>query len=275
MKGASKIILFSILFILSISFISAVPPFETNVNTLEGLQIFYPQLETVKQDAEFKLHVHISNISNGFPLTNDLVDCRLHLYDNTGNHTFESGVMGKDTNTFDHELFITSGNFSRLGEHAFYIWCNNSVLGGEARGTFIVSETGTVLDTAESLIYLILFFGVFLLFALSFYFMVITPYGNDINEKGAVIKISKLKYVKLGLILLAWVLFTWVLNILIGLSDAFASLTMYYGFFGFMFQVMNILALPLGIFIIVVALFEIIRDANIYENIKKFGSSYK
>jgi hypothetical protein len=134
---------------------------------------------------------------------------------------------------------------------------------------------GADIETSESLIYFILAFGVLLLFILSFYFMIITPYGNDINEKGAVIKITKLKYVKLGLILFTWVLFTWFLNILIGLSNNFVSLTMYYGFFGFMFDVMNRLALPLGIVIIVIAFFEIIRDANIYENIKKFGSALR
>jgi hypothetical protein len=105
--------------------------------------------------------------------------------------------------------------------------------------------------------------------------MISTPYGNETNEKGAIIKITKLKYVKLALILLTWVLFTWFLNILIGLSDNFVSLTMYYGFFGFMFDVMNRLALPLGIVIFVIAIFEIVRDANIMGNIKKFGSAYK
>jgi len=135
---------------------------------------------------------------------------------------------------------------------------------------------GAELETSESVLYFILAFGVFLLFGLSFYFMIATPYGNekDVNS-GAVIKITKLKYVKLGFILLTWVLLTWFLNILIGLSDKFVSLTMYYGFFGFIFDMMNNLALPLGVIIIVIAIFEIIRDANIQENIKRFGSSQR
>lgn len=136
-----------------------------------------------------------------------------------------------------------------------------------------ITKTGKTLDTPESLTYFILAFGVLLLFSLSFYFMISTPYGNEVNNNGAVIQVSKLKYVKLALILLTWVLFTWFLNILIGLSDNFVSLTMYYGFFGFIFEVMNRLALPLGIFIIVLCFFEIIRDTNIQKAISKFGSS--
>ena len=103
--------------------------------------------------------------------------------------------------------------------------------------------------------------------------MISVPYGNVRNDKGAVIKLTKLKYVKLGFILLTWVLLTWFLNILIGLSDNFISLTMYYGFFGFIFQTMNNLALPLGIIILVIAFFEIIKDVNIHKAISKFGSS--
>ncbi len=138
-----------------------------------------------------------------------------------------------------------------------------------------ITKTGQTFETPESLTYFILAFGVLLLFLLSFYFLIATPYENEVNKKGAVIKITKLKYVKLGLILLTWVLFTWFLNILIGLSDNFVSLTMYYGFFGFIFQTMNNLAIPLGLVILVISIFEIIRDADLYENIKKLGSAMR
>ena len=158
---------------------------------------------------------------------------------------------------------------------SFFIWCNASTIGGEAKGIFEVSNKKFTIGVDEAIIYIVLSFGVFLLFLLSFYFMFSTPYKNEIDKKGAVIKITKLKYVKLSLILLTWVLFTWFLNILIGLSDNFVGLTIYYGFFGFIFNLMNNLALPLGIVILVIMLFEIIRDSNIMGNIKKFGSSIK
>lgn len=266
---------FVIFFLMAL--VNAQPPFEENVGTLQGLQLFEPRLEVVKQEASFNLHMHVSNITNGVQFPNTAVDCKVHLYDNTGNHTFESGVMEKDSNGFDHEIFISSGNFSRLGEHAYYIFCNSSnpTLGGEVRGNFEVTKTGTLLDTGEALTYFILAFGVLLLFALGFYFMVALPYENEVNEKGAVIKITKLKYVKLGFVLLTWILLTWFLNILIGLADNFVSLTMYYGFFGFMFQLMNSLAWPIGIIILVIALFELVKDFNLYENIKKLGSALK
>lgn len=137
----------------------------------------------------------------------------------------------------------------------------------------LITPTGRTIDNSEAIIYLILAFGVLLLFSISAYFTIVTPYSNKLDENGAVIQVSKLKYVKLGLILLSWVLLTWFLNILIGLADNFVSLTMYYGFFGFVFDIMNRLAYPVGIFILILSFFEIIKDANIQEAISKFGSS--
>ena len=191
--------------------------------------------------------------------------------------------------TYPNGTVLMNNQMTKNGTNFIYSLPDSSQLGRVTYGTIgdkngasppeeeslciLITPTGRTLDTGESLTYFILAFGVLLLFMLSFYFMISTPYGNNKEEGGAVIKISKLKYVKLGLILLTWVLLTWFLNILIGLSDNFVSLNMYYGFFGFIFQVMNALALPLGIFIIVLSFFEIIRDANIQEAISKFGSS--
>ena len=148
------------------SLVAAQPPFETNVNTISGLQIFYPQFEWAPQDMNFNLHVHVSNISNGVQFPNDEVSCYIHLYNTTGDHTYESNEMGKDSNGWDHEIELTSGNFSDLGYHAFYIWCNNTAegLGGEVKGTFEVNPTGTEFTISEAILYgfLLLLLGLFL-----------------------------------------------------------------------------------------------------------------
>lgn len=188
--------------------------------------------------------------------------------------------------TYPNGTVFLNEEMEKNGVNFNYTLPDNSQLGTIAYGTIgdknganppmeetLCIKIGSEIKTSEALIYFILAFGVLLLSMISFYFMIATPYENEVNNKGAVIKITKLKYVKLGLILLTWVLFTWFLNILIGLSDNFVSLTMYYGFFGFIFQTMNNLAIPLGLAILVISVFEIIRDADLYENIKKLGSA--
>lgn len=264
-------IVISLIFLAGLSSVAAAPPFTATTTNINGYTIFFPEFGVVPAGDSFNLHIHISNISNGMPLENDEADCFLHLYDITGNHTFESPVMTKDSNLYDHTVFITEGNFTE-GLHGFYIWCNSTYLGGEAKGTFQITKLGIELDTPESLLYILLTIAVLGLFLLSLYFTIITPYSNKTDEKGAVIKITKLKYVKLGLILVSYVLFVWVLNVLIGVSDNFVSLTMYYGLVSFLFLTLNYLALPFAIFMLVLSGYEIVKDVNIYKIIEKFGS---
>lgn len=265
------------LFLFSLNIINAQPPFiGGGSNTFSsGYFVEFTPIFTYEHGKDIQINAHVFNISNGIEIRNETTICKFSFFDKTGNHVINNQNMTFDTIGEDWEYIIPTSNLTENNIYAYLINCQDKTtgLGGFVIIDLEITRTGKRLSVEESYIYLILSIGVLILFLLSFYFMLVIPYGNKVNEKGAVIQISKLKYVKLGLILLTWVLFTWVLNILIGLSDNFVSLTMYYGFFGFMFDVMNNLAFPLGIFIIVLSGFEIIRDTNIYENIKKFGSS--
>ena len=132
--------------------------------------------------------------------------------------------------------------------------------------------TGLELETPQATLYIFLSVFVMLLFSLSLFFTFATPYSHNINETGEILKLTKLKYVKLGLIMLDYILLVWVLNTLIAISENFLALTLFSGFTGFIFITLNNLALPFGIFILVLAGFEIVRDVKIREIINKLGS---
>lgn len=208
-------------------------------------------------------------INNGFCSSSAI--CNASVFDPDSNVIKDNVQATQSVSLASYNITLNTSETSKLGEYKLAGFCKDGSVSKEVNYPFWITPNGTKITTPESRIYLILAFGVLILFLISFYFMIVTPYSNIIDNRGAVIQLTKLKYVKLGLILLTWVLFTWFLNILIGLSDNFVSLTMYYGFFGFMFQTMNLLAFPLGIVVMVISLFEIIKDANIQENIKKFG----
>ena len=271
MKKSSILFLFLIIF--SVAITSAQPPFQQSPTDI-GINIESAIIEYHKINQYFTFHVHAHNSTDGLILKNDTTNCTIHIFrPSDGEHIIEE-LMEFTMSDFDFGLNVSAGNFSEIGQYSVLFYCEvPGEIGGFFEYAFYITKTGLPLNKSESIIYLILAFGVFLLFVISFYFMILTPYDNEVNRKGAVIKITKLKYVKLGLILLTWVLFTWFLNILIGLSDNFVSLTMYYGFFGFIFQTMNNLAIPLGLAILVISFFEIIRDVDLYKNIKKLGSA--
>ncbi len=151
--------------------ISAVPPFEENVNTDTGFQIFEQKLEYITLDDDFHLHLYISNITNGFLLQNTDVDCRYHLHSASGLPLFESDVLTKNANGFEHEVLILGSNFSRAGEYSFIVWCNNSVIGGVVEGNFWVTESGIEFTEARSILVVGLM-GVLFLFVFASLFIV-------------------------------------------------------------------------------------------------------
>jgi len=167
----------------------------------------------------------------------------------------------------------------------FYLFTNTSTIGrydftGISDGCdktfatfFNIQRTGTELETSESLILIFLSISIFIFFCISLFFTLILPYSNRINTQGEPPQIVKLKYVKLGLILISYVLFVWFLNVLIGLSDSFVSLRLFFGFVSFLFTILNNLALPLGIIILVWMGIEIVRDSNVTRELKKFGNN--
>ena len=173
-------ILLVLLLIATLTTVSAEKVTQTNINPNEGLTVFYPKFEVVQQNSTFKLHLHVANISTGLTLNNTKVDCFLHLYNLTGDHTLESGVLGKDSNGWDHELTISSGNFTAIGIHAFYIWCNATNIGGEASGTFIVSIGGEEMTSGRSILLLGL---ILLIFVSSCFFLYLSMQMGEVGFK--------------------------------------------------------------------------------------------
>ena len=170
---------------------------------------------------------------------------------------------------------IDSKYTSILGEYPVETRCTNTVDYGSAIYSYEITPTGTSLGTGESILYIILTLAFLLLFFLFLYFAIATPYKNETNEKGAVIKITKLKYFKLLFIVLTYLFFILFLNILIGISTNFVSLTIFSGIIGFIFTILINLSYPFGIIILVIAFFEIVRDANIQKQIKRFGGALR
>ena len=248
--------------------VSSVAPI-TQVNLGdEGLQVFYPQLDYVSQNAEFKLHLHVSNISNGFPMYNDNVECHLHLYNSTGQHTYTNGLT-KDANRWDHEVILLGGNFSDLGQHAFFIWCNNSYLGGEAKGVFEVTPTGEEFTTADSNNYLIIVIVVLAFLIASLYGFISIPFKNGRDDEDKLVSVNDLKYVKILLGFAVYGFFTWLANIMIVLTTNYVHLGVSLGFFTMMFKTMLWLMWPVVIITIVIIVWNMFNDMKLGKRLER------
>lgn len=140
--------LFAILLVLPFSFAKPIidPIVSQGVDTLE---VEVPIVSVIKQFQDgVTLHTHVHNKTSGLPLTpdNSDVSCYLHMYNVTGGELLEEEMI-PDPNNLEWELDINKENFSLIGIHSFFLFCNNSVMGGFVRGGFEVTATG--IETEE------------------------------------------------------------------------------------------------------------------------------
>jgi 5-hydroxyisourate hydrolase-like protein (transthyretin family) len=243
-----------------------------DTTTNDGLVIEPAMANFIKQNTAYEFQLHVFNKSNGMPLISG-ISCYMHLYNSTGDHLVE-----KETATishrFDYSFFVAGDNFTR-GIYEVKFQCNNSVMGGFNEYEFEVNPLGKETGTPEAILYVILTIAVLILFSIVLYFNIIIPWGDAKNEIGELIFISNWKYLKIGMILITYGLFVWLLNLLVGISDNFISLTLYYGFFSFAFMIFVKLSPVIFIIIFVLMAAIWIRDHILKKDLTKFGKIFK
>jgi hypothetical protein len=145
--------------------VSSVPPVQTTTSE-QGLQIAYPQYSYVPQNSNFTLYIHTYNTS--MYLTGAVSDCYVDLYNSRGVETAHNKMTA---GTSDYYQYISSGNFSDLGSHAFVIQCNTTTQTGFANGMFEVTKGGleitvgrAIIDIGLLLIFIIFLVGAFAIF---------------------------------------------------------------------------------------------------------------
>ena len=170
-----------------------------------------------------------------------------------------------------YNFTFTSAQTTQKEIYQDRVFCTDGLLNDTSRFSHKVTRTGTILTSAQSFIYVLVSILIFIFFSMSLYMAIIIPYGNKVDGGGAVFKVSKTKYIKLGFVILTYSLLIWVLNISIAISDSFLTLGLFFGFASFFFNLLIRLSFPFGIFILILMLFEIVRDANIQKRLELFG----
>jgi len=108
-KSKLLLIVYVLIFLLSISFIYA-PPVQKNE---AGLSIRFPQSDVIKNGRNLELNTHVDRITDGLAMKSD-INCTLHLYNSTGQHIINiwNNVISE---TFDIEFELDGRNFTTNG----------------------------------------------------------------------------------------------------------------------------------------------------------------
>ena len=271
-KGFCLLTAFIFIFIFSVSLVIAPPPVQTNTVIDTGVTIQYPKFEALKTNQDFTFHFHTFNATSGFPLTNTSLSCTFHLYNDLGKHIFEdNGGVGYDSNLIEWAVFIDGSNFSTIGNYAYIFECNSSSVGGFLSAPLMVSNTNVSSTTANAIFHTLITFFIFALFVMILYLNIIIPYKNRKNDKGQIIFLTRLKYLKLALIPITYGLFTWFLNLLLGISNYYVSLSIPFGLIQMIFNIIIVFAYPIIIIVIILYAYNFFKDYLIFNDLRKFG----
>lgn len=266
MVHRGKLILLLFITIFLFQLVSAAVPPQLNVNTGYGLEVSYPNFDTVQQNSPFNLSVHVYNISTGLKVfDSSTLNCSLEIYNQTGD---ESVSHSLDLFDDEYAYYMTSGNFSNAGFYSYEIYCNADAEGGFAHGLFEVTPSGLALDTQKSILYIgILFILIFIFVVLVIgYFKL--PSGNSRNEEGEIIGINMFKYLKSTLFVLAW----GTLSIILYLFSALASSYLEQGIYNILFMLFRlslILAVPMVLFYFFWIFINVFNDRKIKQEMDR------
>ena len=138
---------------------------------------------------------------------------------------------------------------------------------------FTITTTGFELETAEGNIYIVVLIATFILF-LAFLFPAIKlPYSNKTDNEGAVVSITKAKYLKLLSIWFAYGFLMWFLQTLNSITTAFLKLTHLSNFITKIFTYSNWFSVGITFLILAIIFIEIWKDIILSNTIKKFGKA--
>lgn len=180
-------------------------------------------------------------------------------------------------------IIIPNGEMSTInGFHYNYSFCNTTnldqywvtfhyddgVYPTTERDWFEVTKRGEFFNTGESILYFLITISSFGIFILCLFFTLRLSFNNGRNEEGLVFMITREKYIKMGLILLSYALFNWMMNLLVGISD-YLNLTIYYGFFTMIFNLLTTNALIFFIIWAFAFILMLYKDSQIKRLLKR------
>lgn len=142
MKKCLSIIFLLSFILLSLSMVSAVPPFQSTTVAPSGLEIEATNSLYLKANTTHTFHFRVYNASNGVYISPADVTCSIGILDNYGNYIFntpDATAVG-----FRYDVEVLGGNFTDRGVYHKGINCllDSGLMGGVLTQSFEVTTTG-------------------------------------------------------------------------------------------------------------------------------------
>jgi hypothetical protein len=148
------------LLVLSFTIVSAVPPVTTIDYFPTGYIITEAHNGIIKLNEDFTYNFILYNSSTGLDINNTSVICRILISDNQGELVYHNNVSYNSYNYWS--VFIPGSVFNKTGYYPYGVDCEDGK-GGALAGSFYITQTGTLLDISDSILYASFLFIIFII----------------------------------------------------------------------------------------------------------------
>lgn len=170
-------------------------------------------------------------------------------------------VMVQSESYFNYSL--DSGNTTQLGEYQYCYECGNNVDVATGCIPFIISSTGTNLETSQAIIYFIFLLAAVGTFAFCFYYAVKIEWKHTADEEGFIIGVNDLRYLKIFLSVICYVLLFFISAMLMSITQNFIPELGVSGFFSWVYWVLLALMYPVMIVAIIMMVFVFLTNKDL------------
>ena len=139
--------------------------------------------------------------------------------------------------------------------------------------SFEVTQTGFLLETSESILYIIILIATFVLFVGFLWPAITLPYSNKVEPDGSIRRIMKAKYFKLLAIWFAYGFLMWFLQTLNAITKSFISLDYLSNFITNIFTYSQLFSVIVTFVILTILFIEAWKDIILSETIKRYGKA--
>jgi len=111
-----------------------------------------------------------------------------------------------------------------LGIYSWVAFCCDGTSCAGGYGSFEVTQTGSVLSTAQGIIYIVFLIVILVIFTFSLAGAIKIPFNNHRDSSGKIISVNDLKYVKIFLMVISYILLLFIFGITKSIMENFLFL---------------------------------------------------
>lgn len=163
--------------------------------------------------------------------------------------------------------FNATTRFIELGDYPTEVNCNDAGRNATSNFPITITQTGSILSTAQGIVYVIFLIALIFIFHLCLFGAIKLKWRPERGGDGTIIGVNDLKYLKLVLFVASYLLLMFIFGIMRGITANFLFMTGFSGLFNFLFWFMFSFLFPLIILAVVLTIIAYLKDLKIKESI--------